>query len=334
MPESRSATRARLDPAGMALSTAGLTVLTYGVIEAGEHGWASRTAVVSMVSGALVLAGFLAWERHLARAGTRQPLVDLGLFRSRAFSMGTLLSTLLTFALIGLLFAAPQYLRAVLGFDAMEAGLRLLPMIGGMVVGLAAGDRISAKAGPKLTVTLGLAVAAAGLVTGAFTTLQHGTAFIATWITIVGLGTGLALPPAMNAALSELTGERSGVGSALVTAIRQVGGTFGVAVLGSVLNSAYRDRLDLAGLPARVADAVKDNVAAGVAVAERLGSPVLLVMVRSAFVHGMDTMLAVSGAVTAAGAVLALALLPGRPARRPGADARPDRAEESIPTTA
>jgi EmrB/QacA subfamily drug resistance transporter len=321
MPESRSAARPRLDLVGVALSTAGLVALTYGVIKAGDQGWGSRGALGYMAAGALLLAGFVGWERRAARSGTGQPLVDLGLFRSRSFSWGMVLSTLLSFSLIGLLFAVPQYFRAVLGYDAMGAGLRLLPLIGGMIVGLGAGDRISTKAGPKITVALGFAVAGAALIMGAFTGAGDGTGFAATWLTIGGIGTGVALPPAMNAALSRLTGERSGVGSALISAVRQVGATFGVAVLGSVLNSAYHSRLHLAGLPSQATDAVRDNVAAGVAVAHRVGSADLLAMVDGAFIHGMDVLLACSGGIAVAAAVLALAFLPGRAGHpRPVAD--------------
>jgi Na+/melibiose symporter-like transporter len=307
---------------GVLLSTAGVAAVTYGVIDAGAHGWANRNAVTFIVAGALALVGFIWWERQVARSGTRQPLVDLDLFRSASFRWGTILSTLLQFALIGLLFTVPQYFQAVLGYDAMGAGLRLLPLIGGMVVGLAAGDRISAKAGPKIAVAAGFAMAAAGLITGALTSAQDGTGLAATWLTIAGIGTGVALPPAMNAALGRLTEERSGVGSALITAVRQVGGTFGVAVLGSILNSAYRGRLQLTDLPSRTADAIRDNVAAGVDVARRLGSTDLLTMVQGAFIHGMDVLLAWSGGIAAVAAVLALAFLPGRTGR-PGESARP-----------
>jgi hypothetical protein len=240
---------------------------------------------------------------------------------------------LLSFSLIGLLFGVPQYFQAVLGYDAMGAGLRLLPLIGGMIVGLAAGDRISAKAGPKITVAAGFAIAATGLIIAAFTSEQDGTGFAATWLTIGGIGTGVALPSAMNAALGRLTRERSGAGSALISAIRQVGGTFGVAVLGSVLNAAYRGRLDLAGLPSEASDAVRDNVAAGVDVARQLGEPDLLAMVDRAFIHGMDVMLACSGAIAAASAVLALVFLPGRATRQdqPPTPAQPAPQEERTP---
>src|SRR5262249_46011847 len=156
-----------LDLTGVVLSTTGLVALTYGLIKAGGDGWSSRSAGLSMVAGAVVLVGFVAWQRWLGRRPSGQPLVDLGLFRSRSFRWGTILSTLLSFSLIGLLFAVPQYFRAVLGVDAMGAGLRLLPMFGGMVVGLAAGDRISRMAGPKIAVAVGFAVAASGLLLGA-----------------------------------------------------------------------------------------------------------------------------------------------------------------------
>src|SRR6266536_263738 len=331
MPESRSAARPRLDPLGILLSTAGLVALTYGVINAGDQGWGNPSAIAYMAAGAVVLVGFVWWEHRAGRSGT-QPLVDLNLFRSRSFSWGTILSTLLSFSLIGLLFAVPQYLQGVLGYDAMGAGLRLLPMIGGMIVGLGAGDRISTKAGPKTTVVIGIAVAGAGLIMGAFTGAQDGTAFAATWLAVAGMGTGVALPPAIDAALGRLTGERSGAGSALITAIRQVGGTFGVAVLGSVLNAAYRSRLDLTGLPSQAADAVRDNVAAGAVMARQLGSADLLAMVHQAFIHGMDVLLACSGGIAMGAALLALVFLPGRAGRRdePPTPVRP--APASAPT--
>jgi hypothetical protein len=134
------------------------------------------------------------------------------------------------------------------------------------------------------------------------------------------VGTGVALPPSLNAALSRLTSERGGVGSALITAARQVGGTFGVAILGSVLNAAYRDRLELTGLPGPAAGAVRDNVATGVQVAHQLGSADLLAKVDAAFLHGMNVLLACSGGIAAAAAILALVFLPGR---APDAGAEP-----------
>ncbi|MBO0867820.1 MAG: MFS transporter [Micromonosporaceae bacterium] len=332
LPESRASRedgrRPGFDPVGVLLSTAGLVGLTYGVIKAGERGWGDVAAIGWIAGGALVVVGFIGWEHRVGRAG-REPVVDLRLFRSASFSWGTALSTLMQFAMIGLLFAVPQYFRAVLGTDAMGAGVRLLPLIGGLVVGLGAGDRLSRKVGANLTVGLGFLVMAAGMLTAASTGSASGTGFAATWLAIGGLGMGAVMPSALNAALSRLDKQSSGVGSAVISAIRQVGGTFGVAVLGSVLSSAYRGRLELTGLPAPVRAAVRDSVNSGVAAARQVGSPQLLNTVRLAYVHGMDVMLAVSAGIALVSAVLGVVFLPGRRAAadpQPGRQAAPDDA--------
>jgi hypothetical protein len=111
-----------------------------------------------------------------------------------------------------------------------------------------------------------------------------------------------------------MSAERAGVGSAVIQAVNKVGAPFAAAILGSVLNATYRGRLDLAGAPAQVADAARESVFAGVAVARRLGSASLLDSVQAAFVHGMDGMLWVCAAIAVAGMVLALIFLPGRAA--------------------
>jgi DHA2 family multidrug resistance protein-like MFS transporter len=314
LPESRSATRTRLDPVGVLSSSAGLAVVVYGVIEAGQHGWGDTTALAAMVAGALLLVGFGLWERRLGRRRDGQPLVDLGLFRSTSFTWGTILAAVGVFALFGVLFTAPQYFQAILGTDAMGSGLRLLPLIGGLAVGASVADRIAARAGAKVTVASGFALLALGLGVGATTSVTSGTGYIAAWTPVVGLGMGFALATASAAALGALPAERAGVGSAVIQAVNKVGAPFAAAILGSVLNATYRAQLELAGVPARVADAARDSVFAGVAAAQRLGSASPLDSVRSAFVDGMAVMLWACAAIAVAGVVLALAFLPGRAA--------------------
>ncbi len=153
---------------------------------------------------------------------------------------------------------------------------------------------------------------AVGLAIGAFTGLGSSTGFAAAWIAVTGLGLGLAMPSVMNAAVGPLTGERSGSGSALISAVRQVGATIGVAVLGAVLSNGYTSRLSLAGLPDPVAAAVRSSVAGGVSVAHKLGSTGLLDEVRTAFIHGMDIMLWTCAGIAIAAALMALAFLPRR----------------------
>src|SRR5215469_9914190 len=135
VPESRAAERPGLDPVGIAASCAGLALLVYGFIAAGQYGWSSGTAIAAIVAGALILAGFVAWELRLTRRPGGQPLVDLGLFRSARFTWGTILQAFGIFAMFGLLFAAPQFFQAILGVSAMGSGLRLLPLMGGLALG-------------------------------------------------------------------------------------------------------------------------------------------------------------------------------------------------------
>jgi DHA2 family multidrug resistance protein-like MFS transporter len=314
LPESRSAARSGLDPAGVLLSSAGLAVLVYGVIRAGQDGWGDAGALAAMAGGGLLLVAFVSWERRLGRRPGGQPLVDLGLFGSTGFTWGTILAAVGIFALFGVLFTAPQYFQAILGTDAMGSGLRLLPLIGGLAVAAGTADRIAARAGARATVAVGFALLAGGLAVGATTAVSSGTGYVAAWTVPVGLGMGLALATAASAALGALSAERAGVGSALMQAVQKVGAPVAAAVLGSVLNATYRGELHLPGLPAPLAAAVRDSVFAGVAAARRLGSASLLVSVRTAFVDGMDVMLWVCAGIAVAGMVLALVFLPRRAA--------------------
>jgi len=323
MPESRSERRPRLDLAGVVISSAGLVALVYGFIKAGENGWSDATAVATLAAGVVVLTGFVFWERRVSRRPGGQPLVQLNLFESAGFTWGTILSTLVSFALFGILFAMPLYFRDVRGLDSLGAGLRLLPMIGGMVVGMVASTRLQSPprgsaagtaplVGAKALVTAGFGVMAAALAAGAFTSITSGTGFGAAWFAVAGAGLGLAMPSAMNAALGALSAERSGAGSAAITAFRQVGAALGAAILGTILSSAYQARLDVAGLPAAAAGTVRSGVSGGVAVARDLGSASLLRSVDVAFIHGLDIMLWCCAGIALAAALLALAFLPRR----------------------
>ncbi len=312
MPESRAPQRPGIDPVGVIASTAGLVGMTYGLIEAGQNGWSDAGALAWMITGLVVLVGFFLWERWLGRRPGSQPLVDLDLFRSASFTWGVILAATAILAMIAVLFTMPQFFQGVLLTDAMGSGVRLLPLIVGLVVGAVPADRIARVVGAKITVALGFALLAAGMLLGATTDQGSGNGFIAAWMALVGVGMGLALATAASAALSELPQERSVVGAAVMQAIQKVGAPFGAAILGSVLSSAYQAQLNLAGLPSAVANVVKESLFGGLAVASKLGSASLLESVRTAFVHGMDVSLVVASGIAVAGIVLTLAFLPGR----------------------
>jgi EmrB/QacA subfamily drug resistance transporter len=312
VPESRASKAPGLDPAGIVTSCAGLGVLIYGFIAAGQYGWTSTPAIIAMAAGAAILAAFAGWELRLSHRPGGQPLVNLTLFRSARFTWGTILAAFGVFAMFGLLFAAPQFFQAILGVDPMGSGLRLLPLMAGLALGAGLASLVIKWLTAKLTAALGFAVLAAGLALGTTTSAASSTAFIATWTAITGLGFGLNLATAASAALADMPKDSAGVASAVMQAVQKAGAPLSAAVLGSVLASDYQSQLHLAGLPAATASAVRGSVYAGLAAAHKLGSPALLDQVRSAFAHGIDAMLWVSAGLAVAGIVLALLFLPWR----------------------
>jgi EmrB/QacA subfamily drug resistance transporter len=332
VPESRAAQRPGLDLVGVTASAGGLVALTYGLIQAGQNGWSNAGALALMIAGVALLAGFFGWERRLTRRPGGQPLIDLSLFGSASFTWGVILAVVPILAMLGILFTMPQYFQGVLGTTAMGSGLRLLPLVGGLVAGAFPASRIVGLVGAKVTVTAGFVLLAAGLVVGAMTSLGSGGLYVAAWMAVAGLGTGIAMATAMSAALVELSADKSGVGSAVMQAVNKTGGPLGIAVLGSVLSAGYLARLHLAGLPPAAAATVRQSVFGGVAVASKIHSAALLASVHTAFVHGMDLALVVSAGIAVAGVVLTLVFLPASNAPKqtvlPGLDKDGEAAEK------
>jgi MFS transporter, DHA2 family, multidrug resistance protein len=311
VPESRAPVRPALDPLGMLLASGGLAAVTYGLIELGRNGWTDPRSLAVLGAGILVVVAFFLWERYLtARPGGR-PLIDLTLFESRGFTWGVILAALGGMALIGMIFTLPQYSQGVLGLDPEGSGVRLLPIIAGLIAGAVPADRVAKRVGARYTVAAGFFITAVGLLIGSRTGLGSSSAFVFAWMAIVGFGMGAGFATAAAAALREVPSAQSGVASALLQAMQKVGAPFGSAILGSVLVTVYQSNLNLGGLPSALAATVKLSVFAGDAVAGKLHSPTLLESVRYAFVQGMDAALLLSAGIAAVAALLALIFLPG-----------------------
>jgi DHA2 family multidrug resistance protein-like MFS transporter len=305
VPETRSSRPPAIDWLGIVLSSTGLASLVYGVTKAGETSWTDGETILFLGLAVVLIAAFLLWQRR-----TTRPLIDLGLFHQRVFTGGAVLLTVSVFAIFGLLFTMPQYFQGIKGSDALHTGLKLLPFIGGMAVAAKVAAPVEARVGTRLVVMTGFVVMAVGFVLGAFTELGTGYGYTAIWFVVVGFGLGCSMPQTMNAALGVLDPERAGTGSGLLQAFRQVGGTIGVAVLGTVLNSVYRSNVDTSGLPEQAADAVEKGVGGGLAVAAKTGSADLLNDVRDAFMTSLNTTMWVSAGIAVGGAVLAALLMP------------------------
>ncbi|MGD0749769.1 MAG: MFS transporter, partial [Acidimicrobiales bacterium] len=206
-------------------SAAGLVLLTYGLIEAGQDGWGSVDALALMGGGVALLVGFFAWERRLTRRPGGQPLIDLTLFSSASFTWGVILSMFPIVAMLGVLFTMPQYFQGVLGTTAMGSGLRLLPLVAGLIVGAVPAARVARRVGAKVAVVVGLLL-------GSTMTVGSSGLFVAGWMAVAGLGTGIAMATTMSAALVELSEEKSGVGSGVLQAVNKTGAPLGIAILG------------------------------------------------------------------------------------------------------
>ena len=317
LPETRDPASPTVDGVSTTLTAAGLGLLVYAIIEAPEHGWAAPPTL-GMLGAALVLLALLVLrERRAAR-----PMLDMVLLARRGFLVNTLAATLVMFVLSGLLFVLPPYLQAVLGHDALGTGVRLLPLMGGLLVAARAAQPAVARFGARQVVGAGLTVLAFAALLGARTTAESGYGFTARWLSVAGVGFGLAVVPAMDGALATLPADRAGSGSGLLMTLRQVGGAIGIALLGSLLSGAFRDRLDVAGLSQRAADTAGESVVAAHLVAERADAPGLVASADHAYAHGMTLVLL----VCALASLVSALLVAGSPPSAGRVPAAPDMA--------
>lgn len=335
IPESRDPAATPLDPAGLALSITGLTALVYGIIEAPSHGWTSGTILGSLAAGALLLAAFV-----LVELRQRAPMMDVRLFENARFTAGSLTTGLVFFALFGAVFFLSQYLQFVLGFDSLGVGLRLLPASAAIILSAPLSARLVERIGTKLVVSGGMLLVTAGLALLSSASTRSGYGLVAPALALLGIGMGNVMAPATEAIMGALPPARAGVGSAVASTVRQLGGVLGVAVLGSLLSSAYAARMTgtLHGVPAAVAKAASDSVGAASQVAARLGgAPAreLVASARAAFIHGMDVTVLAGAGVALLGALVALVFLPARAAQptraRAASEASEGEAAREIP---
>jgi EmrB/QacA subfamily drug resistance transporter len=315
VPETRDPAAARLDLPGAVLSIAGLTVLVWAIIEAPERGWGDGATLAGFAVAAALLVAFARWERR-----TASPMLDLALLRERTFSSASVSIALVFFGLLGTLFLTTQYLQFVLGYDPFEAGLAMLPLVGGLIVAAPVAAKLDELAGTRVVVSAGLAIIAVGLLV--LSGADADTAYVtyAAGLGVIGVGMATAMGPSTDAIMGSLPLAKSGIGSATNDTVREVGGAFGVAVLGSLLAGGYRGDMEAvtAPLPAAAASAAQDSIGAAAQLAASLPAPLgqrLTDAAELAFVGGMHTAVLVAAAVAGAGAVVAAIFMPARHAQ-------------------
>ncbi len=311
IPPSAGPRRKPLDPAGAVLSIAGLLAVVYAIIEAPQHGWLSGTTVGIAAGGLVILAAWVAVELR-----SSHPMVDLRVFANARFSAASFAVTMIFFALFGWLFLFTQQMQFVLGYSALQAGVRTLPFAVAMAATSAVSAKLAARAGTKLSVAAGLAFMAAGFGLMTTSTVHTGYPFLALASVILAIGMGLAMAPATESIMGSLPPAQAGVGSAVNDTTREIGGAIGIAVMGSVASSVFSSHLhaSLAHLPTSFADATGSLGAALTAArqAHSASGQILAHAAQHAFITGSDTAVLAAVAAALLGALAAAAFLPAR----------------------
>jgi EmrB/QacA subfamily drug resistance transporter len=316
VPPSKNRAAEPPDPAGALLSIAGLGLLLWAIIEAPVKGWMSAAVAGAGLASLAVLGAFVAWE-----ARSSHPMLKLGFFADRRFSIAAAGECLGIFGLMGALFLQTQVLQFDLGYSPLAAGLRILPVAAVLCATAPLSPVVARVIGIRFTAAAGLAAIAGGLgwSSAVSTTAAAYPAFVPGML-LIGLGAGLLLPTATNSVIGSVPQRQSGVGSATNAVALQVGGALGVAVIGSVLSACYQSHLTraLAGhyVPASALHAITGSLGGALTVADTAGgttAALLAHLARAAFMSGNATALATGAAVALAGALLVLTRLPSRP---------------------
>ncbi|HKD75837.1 MAG TPA: MFS transporter, partial [Ktedonobacterales bacterium] len=336
--ESRNPAAHRLDIGGQILAIAGLTALTYALIEGNAQGWGSLLIVGLFVAAGVLLAAFVVVE---ARAD--EPMLPLGFFKNASFSVANAVALVVGFALLGTVFFISQYFQGVQGFVPLASGLRSLPNTMGIFVAAPIAGALAARLGPRVPITLGALCSGTALLL--LMRLGPATPYAAIWwnLGLGGIGFGLMLSPLAAAVLGALPPTRSGLASSMINMSRQVGGVFGVALLGALVQGQYASNiangLTQHGIPSQISQSIANAIAgAGIQAGKVLGrqhlplpTTTLHALANQSFTDALHGAFLVAGLALLVSAA-ASAFLLGR--RQPSVAANPEATAESQPPEA
>lgn len=324
VPNSKDPNPGKLDPIGVLLSVVGLVALIYGIIKGGELAdFTDAKAWIPVVIGLVALAAFVLFERR-----TSHPALDVTWFRNKVFSTSVAVIGLVFFALMGVSFFGVFYTQSVRGYSALQAGVLMLPLAAAQLVFAPRARLVVDRLGVRVTCAGGMALIVLGflgyLLLGVTTPI---------WVLVVigfvmGAGMAHVMPPVTVAIMSSLPREKAGAGSAINNTFRQVGGSLGVAVLGAVLSTTYRNGIadKLSALPPALRSKAGESIEATTAIAAKTGNHALIGPAQDSFIHAMHMVSGLAAGITFVGVLVALFLLPAKAAAAPAAPERTEAA--------
>ncbi|MBL4698836.1 MAG: MFS transporter [Phycisphaerales bacterium] len=314
--ESRDPEHPAFDFVGNALAILGLIALIWGLIEGPELGWLSPKILASLASAAVLLTGFLIWESKV-----KSPMLDIRLFRNRQFAGGCIAITTAFFGLFGFVFMVTQFFQFIYGYDALGAGLRTLPFAGFIVLGSGVADRFGAFFGARLISPAGLVLMGFGFLLVTQDTAQTPYLTLVYQMGFLGVGLGMVNASATNSIMSALPSAKAGVGSSVNDTARELGGTLGVAIMGSLFNVVYRSDItsgfEGSPIPVEAQETLRDSVGMAMGVIDQMNQtagPIAAQAVRTpvqdAFIGGFHASSLLAGIAALLGGVAVFFFLP------------------------
>jgi EmrB/QacA subfamily drug resistance transporter len=313
--ESRDETIDRtIDIPGIATLSVGLTALILALVESNSWGWGSTKIVGLLAIAAVALVAFILVELKYSSA----PMVQFEFFKSRTFFGANVIAFIISFAMLAMFFLTALYIQNILGYTPLQAGVRFLPTTLMIVLIAPIAGRLADRIGPRPPMVTGLALTTLSLFLQTKITVSSGYTDLLPAFILMGVGMALVMSPMSTAAMNAVPATKAGVASGILSMNRMVGGTFGVALLGTIFQTMSRNRLhdNLANLPLSPGQktAIADNIgqsSTGVGHA----SARIVQAAHDAFIHGFTGAMWLSVSVAAAGVVLAATLI--QPVRKP-----------------
>jgi EmrB/QacA subfamily drug resistance transporter len=310
--ESRDETvERRIDLPGVATLTIALTSLVLALIEGNAWGWGSVEIVALLVTAVIGFAAFVAIE---ARAEV--PMVDLSFYRSRSFMGANVVAFVISFAMLAVFFFVALYMQNILGYDALEAGIRFLPSTVLIIVTAPIAGRLADRVGPRNLIVVGLLLIALALYIETHITIDTGYGLLLAAFMVMGVGIGLTMSPMSTAAMNAVDVTKSGVASGILSMSRMVGGTFGVAAIGALFQGLTRgdvhDKLEFVPADQReklVEAAGSTNIRDIAQELDPAAAQQIVTTVEESFIHALSTAMWLSFGVALAGAVMAALLI-------------------------